>query len=96
MAMLNNQMVCLNAFSHPVTHLTHLTHCNLAQISISGTVESELDPTIALEFSWRVPGAKKSCVFNEKTITTSNQNLEIMENNYGTMIVMNYDCDERL
>jgi hypothetical protein len=74
----------------------HLTHCNLAQISISGTVESELDPTIALEFSWRVPGAKKSCVFNEKTITTSNQNLEIMENNYGTMIVMNYDCDERL
>ena len=25
-----------------------------SQISISGTVESELDPTVALEFSWRV------------------------------------------
>jgi hypothetical protein len=44
----------------------HLTHCNLAQISISGTVESELDPTIALEFSWRVPGAKKAVFLMKK------------------------------
>ena len=41
--------------THPLPTVRTLPESpNAAQISISGTVESELDPTVALEFSWRV------------------------------------------
>ena len=104
MAMLNNQMVCLNAFSHPVTHLTHLTHIWRTatwrrSVSPAPWSLSWIPPSL-----WSSPGGcleQKKAVFLMKKLSqhrTKTWKLwkTIMELwLWWTMIVMN-DCDERL